>query len=128
MNTHDDFEICKLVKRDVTVGDNTREYLFKELSAEDAEDLFQGFAIEDEEKKRAATKGVRNRLIAACVRRTDLSEFTIEQAKALPNPVAIEFQRIAQEVNGLSGGAKKSKDESGSGTSSQDGSAEPLPS
>lgn len=127
MNQHqsDDFEICKLVARDVTVGDVTRPYLFKEISAGDAEELFTGFSIEDPELKRAATKGVRDRLIAACVRRPDHSEFTVEQAKGLPNPVAVEFQRIAQEVNGLSGGEKKSKAANDSGTSSQDDLAEP---
>lgn len=127
MTQHDDFEICTVVPRDVTVGDKTRSYGFKELSAGDAEDLFSPFTIADEDKKREATKGLRDRIIAKVVRRSDGSEFTPEQARNLRNPVANEFQRLAMEVNGLSGEEKKSKAANDSGTSSPDDSDPPSP-
>lgn len=128
MTQHDDFEICQIIPRDVTFRDRKVSFGFKELSAGDAEDLFSPFTIEDEDKKREAMKGLRDRIIAKVVRRSDGSEFTPEQARSLPNPVANEFQKLAMEVNGLSGEEKKSKAANDSGTSSPDDSDPPSPS
>jgi len=86
-----------VVARDVKYRGKTKALYFRELSAGEAEDLFLGLA--DDPK---ASKGLRARMIAACVCDGEGNPaMTVDEAAKLPNAFSAALQAICIDVNGL---------------------------
>lgn len=84
-------------QRDVKYRGKTKPVHFRELSAGEAEDLFLGV---DSDPK--ASKGLRARMIAACVCDEHGSPLMDEaEAAKLPNAFSAVLQNVCIEVNGL---------------------------
>lgn len=83
--------------RDIEFKGKTKKFFFRELSADQAEELFG--SVSDDPKK---NKGLRNRVLARIVvdehGNDTLSE---KEAGKLPNDLANKLQAAALEVNGV---------------------------
>lgn len=87
-----------VVSRDVQYRGKTKALHFRELSAGEAEDLFLGLSNDPK-----ASKGLRARMIAACVCDADGKPLMNEaEAARLPNAFSAALQAICIDVNGLS--------------------------
>lgn len=91
-----------VVSRSVEYRGKTKPMHFRELSAGEAEDLFLGLSADPK-----ASKGLRDRMIAACVCDAEGKPLMDEaEAAKLPNAFSTVLQSICIEVNGLSDTAK----------------------
>lgn len=95
------FENCQQVQVDIKVGDSVQKFNVKQLSCDEAEELFTPLTEGTEQQKSAAKRGFRKKLIARCVTRADGSEFTLEQAGACSFVVAKQLEQAVMDVNGL---------------------------
>lgn len=87
-----------VVARDVKYRGKTKTLHFRELSAGEAEDLFLGIANDP-----SAQKGLRARMIAACVCDAEGHPLMDEaEAAKLPNALSTKLQAICIDVNELS--------------------------
>jgi hypothetical protein len=123
--THDDFESPQTVPVEITIGDKSRTYNVRELSAGEAGDLILPVTQGDDKQKQKAMRGFRKKIIATCITREDGSGLTEDDAEKMRTPLAVKLEKAAMKVNGMAGDEKKSPDVSDSGTSSPSDSAEP---
>jgi hypothetical protein len=84
--------------RNIDFKGNTKEFFFRELTADEAEDFFGSIDTKDPKKN----KGLRNRILAKVVCNKDGDPLMTEkEAGKLPNDLANRLQAAALEVNGL---------------------------
>jgi hypothetical protein len=102
------FETPEIVTREVTIGGNTATYQFRELSELESEKMFD--IMRDGKVDASKSKGLRRRIIAACVKREDGTAISEKEAGEMRTKLAVELQRIALDVNGFGG---KDEDEEG---------------
>jgi hypothetical protein len=90
-------------KKSITHKGSSRDFYFRELSADVAEELFG--AVDKDPKK---NKGLRNRILAKIVCNEDGSDaLTEKEAGRLPIDLANKLQTAALEVNGLGAAAEE---------------------
>lgn len=93
------------VAKEITHNGKTKTFYFKELSADEAENLFD-IATEDGKTDKKKTKGLDNRILAATLcNAAGATEVTPDEIGKLPAAFRRKLATEAMEVNGL--GAKK---------------------
>jgi ribosomal protein L14 len=90
-----------IVERTIKVHGKESKVFVQEISSEVAETLFDILGPDGKVDK-AKSKGLRNRVIAACiVNRDGTPKGTEQEAAKIPVAKANELQRIAMQVNGF---------------------------
>jgi hypothetical protein len=95
-----DFESPIAVERSISAGDKSAVYKFAEPSAAELESLFD-LTEADGTVSRERAKGLRFRVIAAVVSRSDGSPITVEEAGKMRNVVVNALHKEALDVIGF---------------------------